>query len=538
MPVCTDNGARTGCFIGLPMFSKLLAYYTGKQTEVHTWQRGILSAKHVFNADGKGLAEFAAHLKAHRKLPLYFLADIIEEDFRLETIPHLLGRSRAALVNRKLEQVFRNETYRHTELQGRGTEGRRDDRLLLSALTNSEAITPWIDAILECKMALAGIYSVPVLSQAIIRKLGLGKAPHLLLITRQNDGGLRQSYFQNGHLKLSRLVFIAGNGSNTLIDAVNEESTKIQQYLNNQRLLPRDQQLEICLLFSAHECSFLLSGCDSTSAHLFLPHELQDAATTLKLDFGPSTDIVSLYLQFLARHGVENHYAGTRETRFWRLNRTALAMKSGSLALLTFGALSAAYNIADGLSLATQTDQTYMQAARLEAETRTMQSTFPLLPAAPEILKGTVELAESLTAHPRTPETLMNSVSHALDELPQIRLQRYKWTLSANPNLDIGNKTAVPQPAADGTAPKASSEIFELALLEGEIVPFTNYRDALAVVERLTTRLKATPGLQVTPLALPIETDPQAQLKGSLNEGPQPPAAKFSLKLVYRANGS
>lgn len=538
MPVYAGNGARTGCCIGFPMFGKLLAYHAGKHTEVYTWRRGALSARHVFNADEGGLAEFAAHLKKHRKLPLYFLVDIIEEDFRLETIPHLFGRSRHALISRKLGQVFRNETYRHTALQGRGTEGRRDDRLLLSALTNSAAIAPWIDAILECKMALAGVYSAPLLSQAIIRKLGLGKAPHLLLVTRQNDGGLRQSYFQNGHLKLSRLVFIAGNDPGTLIDAVNEESTKIQQYLNNQRLLPRDQQLEIRLLFSGDECSLLVDGCGSTPARRFLPHELRSAAAALRLDSSASAGIVSLYLQFLARHSVKNHYAGTRETRFWRLNRAALAMKSGSLALLTFGALSAAYNIADGLSLATQTDQTYMQAERLEAEAQAMQSAFPLLPASAEILKGTVELAENLTAHPRTPETLMNSVSHALVELPQIRLQRYKWTPSANPNLDIGSKTAAPQPATDGAAPSASSEIFELALLEGEIAPFTNYRDALAAVEQLTTRLKATPGLQVTPLALPIETDPQAQLKGSLNEGPQPSAAKFSLKLLYRANGS
>lgn len=520
------------------MFSKLLAYHTGRHTEVHTWRHGVLSAKHVFNADAEGLAEFAAHLKEHAKQPLYFLVDIIEEDFRLDTIPHLLGRSRTALVNRKLGQVFRNETYRHTALQGRGTEGRRDDRLLLSALTNSEAISPWIDAILECKMALAGLYSVPLLSQAIIRKLGLGKAPHLLLVTRQNDGGLRQSYFQNGYLKLSRLVSIAGNDSNALTNAVNEESTKIQQYLNNQRLLPRDQPLEIHLLFHEDECRLLLDDCDSTPTQQFLPLELRDTAAALKLHYQPSAGIASLYLQFLARHSVENHYAGARESRYWRLNRAALAMKSSGITLVAFGVLSAAYNIYDGLNLAVQTDQTHIQAERLEAEARTMQSAFPLLPAAPDILKGTVELAESLTAHPRTPETLMNSISHALDELPQVRLQRFKWVLSTNPNLDIGTKTAAAPTEPSGATPDAGSETLEIALLEGEIAPFTNYRDALAAVEQLTTKLKAAPGLRVTPLTLPIETDPQAQLKGSLNESAQPPAANFSLKLIYRATGS
>jgi len=207
------------------MSSKLLAYHSGKQTEVYTWRSGALSARHVFNADAEGIAEFATHLEKHAELPLYFVVDIIEEDFRLETIPHIQSRSRAALINRKLGQVFRNEAYRHTALQGRDTEGRRDDRLLLSALTNSASIKPWIDTILKYRIALAGIYSVPLLSQAIIEKLGLGKIPHLLLVTRQGEGGLRQSYFQNGYLKLSRLVSLAGNNPDELIDAARIDAT-------------------------------------------------------------------------------------------------------------------------------------------------------------------------------------------------------------------------------------------------------------------------------------------------------------------------
>lgn len=518
------------------MHNKLLAYHSGKHTEVYTWRRGALSAIHVFNADAEGIAEFAAHLSEHAKLPIYFLVDIIEEDFRLETIPHILGRSRAALINRKLEQAFRNEPYRHTALQERDKEGRRDDHLLLSALTNSEALSPWINTILECKMALAGLYSVPLLSQEIIRKLGLDKAPHLLLVTRQSDGGLRQSYFQNGYLKLSRLVSLAGNDSTALIAAVNEESAKIQQHLNNQRLLPRDQQLEIHLLFHESECHLLLDGCNNTPTHQFFSLVLQHTAAALKLDAGAAADAKSLYLQFLARYSVGNQYAGTRESRYWRLKRVALAMKSSGIALVVFGILSAAVHISDGLNLSVQTDQILSQALRLEAEVQVMQNAFPSLPATPDILKGSVELAESLTAHPRTPETLMATIGRALDELPQVRLQRFKWILSSNPNQDIGAKSVAPTPP--DAVPSEEGKKLELALLEGKIAPFTNYRNALAAVERLTAILNATPGLQATPLALPIETDPQAQLKGNLNEGAQPPAADFSLKLIYRGSGS
>jgi hypothetical protein len=301
-------------------------------------------------------------------------------------------------------------------------------------------------------------------------------------------------------------------------------------------LLPRDQPLEIRLLFKEDECDSLINGCDSTPTHHFLPQELRNTAAALRLDSSAAADAKSLYLQFLARHRVGNHYAGTRETRYWRLTRAAQAMKSSGIILAAFGILSVAVHIADGLNLAAQTEQTRSQAERLEAEAHAMRSAFPSLPAAPDILKGTVELAETLTARPRTPETLLAVISRALGELPEVRLQRFKWVLSANPDQDIGAKSSVP--ATNQAAPGKDGEKFEIALLEGEIAPFTNYREALAAVERLTTRLNTTPGLQAIPLTLPIDTGSQAQLKGSLNEGAQPPAANFSLKLIYRGSGS
>lgn len=511
------------------MFSKLLAYHTGAHTEVYTWRGGALSNRQLFNADAEGVAGFAAYLKKHAGPSLYFLVDIVEEDFRLDTIPHLRGRSRAALINRKLGQLFRNEIHQHSALQGRVTEGRRDDRLLLSALTNSGPLKPWINAALECKTPLAGIYSVPLLSQEIILELGLGELPHLLLLTRQNSAGLRQSYFQNGQLKFSRLVLIDGSGTDSLIRAIKEESAKTQLYLNNQRLLPRDQRLEIHLFCRDDECGALLDGCANAPLRQFVLHELRNAAAVLKLRYPPTADVAALFLQFLARHNAKNHYASTGETRYWRLNRVAFVMKSSGIALVTLGVLSAAYHIVSAQNFAMQADQTRIQAERLDAQTQAIRRALPPLPAEPDVLKGTVELARHLTAHPRTPEILMTPISRALDELPQIRLHRFQWAISANPGK--GDQTA----AAPGST---GNPLFEEALLEGEVSPFIDYRDALAVVEQLAAKLKNIPGLQVTPVTLPIETSSQSQLRGRLTEDAQPHVANFSLKLTYRMAGS
>lgn len=522
------------------MFSKLLAYHTGTHTEVYTWRSGTLSAKAIFNADADGFARFAAYLKKHNGSPLYFLVDIVEENFRLDTIPHVLGQSRTTLIDRKLEQLFRNEPHRYAEIQGRTTEGRRDDQLLLSALTNNESINPWINIVLECKILLVGIYSVPLLSQEIIPKLGLGDLPHLLLLTRQNSAGLRQSYFQNGRLKFSRLVFVDSNNTDSLIQTINEESTKAQQYLSNQRLLPQDLPLEIHFLCRDNECRALLDGgSDTALRYQCTLHELSNVAAALKLRYLPTTDVATLLLQFLAHHRVKNQYASTFETNSWRLNQIKFSIKSSSIALFFLGALSTAYNIASIPNLAVRANQARNEAALLEAQTQAMEKSRPAghaqsLPAEPDVLKGTVELVRDLIAHPRTPEALMTHISHALEEQPQIRLNHFQWTATAS----------IEKKPPTGTATSdTDNSIFEETLLEGEVGPFIDDRDAQAAVEHLISKLREIHGMQVTPITQPIQpvlATPQTSLKGRISADLQPQVqsqphlSNFSLKLKFR----
>jgi hypothetical protein len=101
-------------------------------------------------------------------------------------------------------QQYRETPFRHHEVQGRESDGRRDDIVLLSALTNPSSVQPWVEALEQLQMPLAGLYSTTLLSEDLVHKLKLHNE-HLLLVTQQS-AGWRQSYFQNGMLKFSRLT--------------------------------------------------------------------------------------------------------------------------------------------------------------------------------------------------------------------------------------------------------------------------------------------------------------------------------------------
>ena len=67
----------------------------------------------------------------------------MKKNFRRETIPHVFGPDRLAIIQRRQDRLFRDTPYRHYDIQGREEDARRDDRILLTAITNAGIITPW-----------------------------------------------------------------------------------------------------------------------------------------------------------------------------------------------------------------------------------------------------------------------------------------------------------------------------------------------------------------------------------------------------------
>ncbi|MDO9109699.1 MAG: hypothetical protein Q7U40_03520, partial [Desulfatirhabdiaceae bacterium] len=156
---------------------------TSHHLSVYDWSRKVLSPSGEFGVHEQGVAEFSHYLENSPGIPLYLVADLAEEDFRNETVPHALGRDRQLLHQRKLAQLFRTSEYRCAKLQGRDSQGRRDDKVLFSALTNNDRIAPWINCIIENRLPVKGIGSTAILMVFLARRMQLEQIPHLLLVT-------------------------------------------------------------------------------------------------------------------------------------------------------------------------------------------------------------------------------------------------------------------------------------------------------------------------------------------------------------------
>ena len=186
------------------MFSKIILCATNNKLIAGRWQFGRLVMHQVFQNNQQGLDDFSRFLQNNSKINIYLLADAIEEDYRLETMPHASSGARREMVERKLNQLYRNTPYRTAHFINREKDKRKDDRFLFVALNNTDFLQVWISVIEANQAPLVGVYLLPMVSQTLVRRMKL-MAPHLIL-SESLSSGLRQTYFYDGRIRISRLA--------------------------------------------------------------------------------------------------------------------------------------------------------------------------------------------------------------------------------------------------------------------------------------------------------------------------------------------
>ena len=236
----------------------------------------------MFRADEDGLTQFAQYLQSTPPDPVSLLVDVVEEEFREETVPHVMGTDRRALLRNKKTRLFRDATYSYAMLQGRESEGRRDDRVLFTALIRPDMLAPWLGQLARLKIPLTGIYSLPLLSEMLLKKLKVSGS-HVLLVSMHSTGGLRQSFLQDQRLKLSRLAITPDVGQARYPSYILGEVEKLRRYLGSLRLLSRETPLEVHVISEGDTLEELgRQASDSiTTRHRF--HSTEEVAKKIGL---------------------------------------------------------------------------------------------------------------------------------------------------------------------------------------------------------------------------------------------------------------
>ena len=491
---------------------RLILLATPSQIGVLDWRPGHLHWLGEYAASAAGLAAFRKIITQHAQLPVLLVVDTVDEDYRSEILPHVQGRARDELLARKLKQVFRNARFTGAWRQSRETTGRRDDRYLLAALTDTAWLNPWLSVLHRERVPLSGITPLALACQHLLLKLRIHE-PHTLLAYRLNNS-LRLSYYHEGQLRFSRLI--GGETPTQLPGNAADEIAKTQLYLTGQRILPREARLHVVLLDPSGQLDSAQAPLNADPAFSMRMIDMTQLARALKIpdsflsatpEIAPLAAIAGETLQLnLAPPELLQRHIEFR----WRRSLHAAA---GFIALLGLGITAAYWLHAQSLN-----DQTYQLAQKHQqflARNQAIVKAFPTQAAAPEELAQTVTLARQLDAPQPDANNLLATLGQALNAMPDITLNTLEWSESTLPpgggiRLNIG----------------------------ATLTPFDgNFRVAMQRIERFMQTLQALPAVHDVSLSSsPVNADSSTTLSGKTFNAPSTgaPVARFEISLLYR----
>ncbi|MGD9604194.1 MAG: hypothetical protein AB7O21_10355 [Gammaproteobacteria bacterium] len=496
---------------------------------LYTGHGGRLTHAYEFAAGEGGWSAFSHYLEQAGAAPLHVLVDVVEEEYRQDTIPHVRGGDRRAVLARKYARLFRGTPYCLALAQGREREGRRDDRVLLTALTKPETLAPWIAEILKHRVPLAGIHSVPILSAALLKAVK-ATASNVLFISVQQVSGLRQTFFRDGQLKISRLAQMPRLGSVPYANHVLAELAKLRRYLNSLALVSRDSPLAIYLFSHGELLQELERHCRSSDGEQYFLVDTADLAPRLGLpaeSVSPYAD--ALFAQLLLDAPPSVHYAQRQETRFHLLHQWKIALLAASVLLIVGSAGWSALRFVEGVGLKQQALDAAQKSVFYQERLALARRDLPPTPLDASAIDTAVRTADALVSLRASPLPAWRLLGAALESAPAIVLDRLTWQRSFVPDPDGKPAPGTPEPPAPAAADDAYYAITDV---EGHLAAFDgDFRGALATIDALAARLREQQDVRsVTVTRYPLDLDPDASVTGSA--GAADPAAGFTLRIV------
>ena len=514
------SGFKGGC--------RRVLFLSMDRLAVYHWQDNKSLWPFLFDVTAEGKRHFNRYLQESPRITTCLLVDMMQEEYRQDSIPHVPGSDRQAIITRNKQRYFRDTPYFHAEIQGRTKEGRRDDIVLYTALANPDLIKPWVKLLMENRVPIAGIYSLPQVTGSLLDHLP-GTPQQRLVISMQSISGLRQTCFLNNKLKMSRLLDLQFGNAEIRAAHIRDETETMLRYMHTMCFLDINKPLEICYLADEPiNCELQKLTCNTSllQHHFIDVGRLASQLGIKKKIAAPFCDQLFVYL--LLKQKMPNYYATRDELHLYHRQIAGRIMHAASTGLMCAGLLWGSFNYIDGSYYAQRLVTVTQKAEYFNALNKIARRQLPALEMAPVDLKVLSDVAHNLEQKRVNPFNMLQLISKSMDQFPMIQVEQIIWSSIAD-----NEKTQKNGAKSNGSAPKINGKPrIQVATMHGYIRPFDgDYRGALDMIDAFAIELRNSDQiLDVTLLSLPMDIGPAASIEGS--SAAVPGEAAFSVRVV------
>ena len=510
------------------MAIRRLLYITAEDHYLYRAGAGGLELEARFPGDDLGVSAFREHLLARPGGLFSVVADLAGEDFHEEQIPFLRGGDREAIVQRRLAQRYRDTRLATALSLGEAPNAeRRNERLLLASFTNTQQLSPWLDALEDAGAHLAGVYSVPLLAPALAARLGV-KSGRALIVTATR-AGLRQCYVDQGRLRFARLERTIDMVPQALAMFVRSETHRLAQYFVTLRALLREgAPVQVFVVAPPGQREVFEQALASDARLVFHTVDYVHALQSVKLKRVPEvTRAEALFLHLAATKPPREQFASRQDRRrylVWQLQRGIVAAGTAAfLACVLYGGAK----WLEVLDLRDQADVQQRQAHTAAEQYERITAAFPVTQTSSENLKVAVVEFRRIADRSASPERALIHLSQVLALFPQMEIDGINWSVGRPAERGALRSAAL---AAPGAKPETGGDTAVIVEVSGRVnaTQRTDYRGITAQVESFATALAAS-GYQLVERKLPFDITSEGTLTGDIGATDTGDAPRFTI---------
>jgi hypothetical protein len=412
---------------------------------------------------------FVAWLARHPRDRFELVVDVLDEEQHADRIPKVSARDQRLLVRKRIESRFREAEFSlatslkpTAEKRGRRKRdaGPSDDDgvpMLLSAIRNPAALSPWVPSLRVAERAVTSMTS-PALIAPRVAKLLHADASGLLATV--GPAGLRQTVILDGRLRFSRLTATVDGHD---LDSVRTELVRTLQYLQMANVVPQERLLrgefDLWLVADGIADAARMPSTlvlDSGVKVPVIPTSLAElkAPVVHESDGSPARDAgaLGLWLEPTRRGRLGAAYASASLRRFDTLLRWRRGMLTAGAAAIACASIATAWVEFAGVR-PDDPVEVAQRHARIGAELVRLQTRLAEHPMSGSEVAAAVKVVQALETRRVDAAGLFERVSAAMPDDADLKLTEFAWSRSAPGAAAVGTGGETAGPAGGVVPP-------------------------------------------------------------------------------------
>lgn len=487
---------------------KRIFYFTGHRLTVFHWSGKTFTGACSFEPDEGGFLKFEQYLRSVVNVRTRLLVDVIEEDFRIELVPHVYGRDKKAVIDRLLDRFYRaSKQFTYAETIGRQKTGRRDDDVLLGAITNPKLLEPWLNIIEKCDVPMSGIWTLPLISKGILAHLKVTNKA-VLLVSQQVSSNLRQSFFKNKKLISSRTSVLNQDElqASKFGALARTEIARTLSYLKGQGHIDDGEVLEVHVIASREQIPSLEESLISTEKQQHYIHDVSSVENDAGIS-GLNGKHADGLFSWLCLKGIKpkSHYGSIQMFRQYYYSLASSALYIASIITLVFGVLVTESNIVKSMKYSRSIELLNEQKTVFYQTYNKKFKAFESVLGDAKVMDASVKLSKQIKDGSKvSPLDFFIELSRILGSTKSgnVSIDKINWTteqvLPTNKNKEVETVE---------TNLVLNYPVQHVAIVTGRIpVSPDNYRASVKRIESIVAALKNSPRItDVKMLSMPVE---------------------------------